>query len=312
MGPTYNHGYLFDCLLLLDTILLKGYDLHHGAAVNNSIGYNAYVGYYDRECMDKLKNALDTVTTESRYGLANLLQMQFGEIRFETLLKDFLKNVREAHGVIDTDLSRSIYGFIQELEFSLEAKLKECMESPGQGSYYTNFTLPIISDSGFTFEIRCFSSVNFPNGDNRVLEISKNLPFSEVKAKVEEKYQFSPLILQYIDDHKEQITIDDERIFRKALKRAQADAYDVQSSTVELRLIVVYPQLTLTNQERNYLAASSPIYSPRFSPGRSISPRYTSRFVQCIECGSQFIPLYKNADGNTPMLCQNCSLLYSY
>ena len=102
-------------------------------------------------------------------------------------------------------------------------------------------------------EVRCYSNENFPNGDNRILELPVAVSLMELLLnvillislilsifKIENRYQRSPISLHYIDEYKEQFNIDNDNILKRAIEKSCQESLST-GEKITLKLIIVSP-----------------------------------------------------------------------
>ena len=97
--------------------------------------------------------------------------------------------------------------------------------------------------------MKCFSGINFPNGDNRVFFVMPSITLLELIMNIEEKYRLNPLTLKYEDEVNELITIDSNQVLQKAIDLAYKSAEN--KTKISLKVMVVQPP----NVQQSFLTA---------------------------------------------------------
>lgn len=215
--------YFYDCLETLNNILVNGEALDTSGAV---------IQAYDRECMSKLEVLVDVVATDIRQCVFDIRNLSDYNCNFVEIMKRFIEHIRDCHLKMGrNEKSQTLVALCNVLLHDLNDKVNSAIES---------YKAKLKATSAVTIlEIRCFSAVDFPNGDNRVLEIRSDISLIELVLQVENRYQMSPITLLYLDENNEQITIDSDMVLKKAVHMAYSQALD--KSKAVLRLIVGVP-----------------------------------------------------------------------
>lgn len=111
------------------------------------------------------------------------------------------------------------------------------------------------SGKGALLEIQCYSIENFPNGDNRSLDLlPANITLMELLLQVEHKYMKSPITLYYVINKDEQINIDSDLVLSRAIDKATQDNSFNSKGEVILQLVVVCP---LSKNLRSYISSDN-------------------------------------------------------
>jgi len=77
------------------------------------------------------------------------------------------------------------------------------------------------SSNSIRITIKCFSSKNYPNGDNRMFNLTYPHSYKEFHRMVEDKYSYmSPLLILYKDAKGEIVTIDSDFVYKSCLDDA--------------------------------------------------------------------------------------------
>jgi len=123
-----------------------------------------------------------------------------------------------------------------------------------------------------TLLVRCFEV----SGDNRLIEVPSYIRYKDFQEIINKKYDNHPMLIQYIDESGEQVTIDSEFVFEKAKKMAiQVSYYTAATDETELRIVV---------------------------------QKLATVYFQCFECGSQFArdPRSELSASGGPNICADC------
>jgi hypothetical protein len=82
------------------------------------------------------------------------------------------------------------------------------------------------SKSRFSITFKVFSLIDYPNGDNRIFTIHGSHTFSDVMARINEKYAYlTPVIPLYKNKTDEIVTIDTNEVYDKILYEVFGQSY---------------------------------------------------------------------------------------
>lgn len=115
---------------------------------------------------------------------------------------------------------------------SLISKFKDIVQNPS--IYIKNFK-KIKSNSEIRIDFRCYSSINYPHGDNRTFYMKGPHTYKDVQRSLEDSYNYmKPFIVLYRDKTGETITIDSDYVYQKML----IDRFGKQSLGGEVKLFI--------------------------------------------------------------------------
>ncbi len=246
MNATYNMMYFYDCLETLNNILVNG------AAADTT---GTVLPAFDRECISKLEVLIDVVATDIRQCTFDIKNLSDYNCNFIDVLKRFITHIKDAHAAARNEKSQTLATLCGVLLNDLNDKV---------GSAIAAYKNKLKAAAAVVMlEVRCFSAVGFPNGDNRVIETRSDVPLMELVIQVENRYQMSPITLAYIDEANEQITIDSDLVLKKAIHTAYSQALD--QTRVILRVIVGLPvAVEKTDLDLEMFKGSQPVMSTEF------------------------------------------------
>lgn len=61
--------------------------------------------------------------------------------------------------------------------------------------------------------VKCFEEFNYPEGDNRFIEVRTDVSLLELFFQIEHRYSAQNLKLMYLDKEKDKITVDSEEVW---------------------------------------------------------------------------------------------------
>ena len=84
---------------------------------------------------------------------------------------------------------------------------------------------------------KCFEAIDYPNGDNRIFEVPVNCSYLELQNTVDKAYGGQSMIIQYVDEQEETITIDTDYPLKRCIHFSVKNSM-TNSEELTMRLLV--------------------------------------------------------------------------
>lgn len=223
LGPSYNFEFVHDvCLGLLN--IIKTGDLASEP--------NPYVKYFGMDCVEKIKRLMMTVAEELTDEMDAWRKVSAtSTMSLEEQLVGLLAAIKSMHERArltgSAHISEQINESVKQFQATYKKKQVELAKKRGLKKMEAKTPAPLTrsgskamvtgSVSPGWISVKCFF-----DGDNRVLEVARDVTLKTLSLQVNLKYG-KPVVIQYEDDDGDKITIDSQAILEKALAKLEND-----------------------------------------------------------------------------------------